>query len=104
MKLLEELRQGTLFAKTTITITATSFLFITFTLGLLAYFIIMPTAERSAKALTTNLFMAADMWYQSADEDRHVVLQFLKSRYQIGISQNKQNLVNTADSTPFFYL
>lgn len=102
MKLLEELRQGTLFAKTTITITVTSFLFITFTLGLLAYFIIMPTAERSAKSLTTNLFMAADMWYQSADEDRHVVLQFLKSRYQIGIAQNKQQLANPADNTPFF--
>ncbi|MCW8888269.1 MAG: ATP-binding protein [Gammaproteobacteria bacterium] len=104
MKLLDEFRQGTLFAKTTITITVTSFLFIAFTLSLLAFFIVIPTAERSAKELTTNLFLAADMWHQSADEDRHVVLQFLKNKYEVGISQNKQNLVLPASHSPFFYL
>ncbi|HEA26442.1 MAG TPA: HAMP domain-containing protein, partial [Ectothiorhodospiraceae bacterium] len=104
MKLIADLKRGSLFAKTTLTIAITSLLFIIFTFVLIATFILIPTAERAASELTTSINLAADMWHQSNPEGRTKLIQILDEKYHIGISTQEESLKIATNYAPFFIL
>lgn len=104
MKLIADLKRGSLFAKTAFTIAITSLLFIIFTFVLIATFILIPTAERAASELTTSINLAADMWHQSDPEGRSKLVQILDEKYHIGISTREENLKIATNHAPFFIL
>jgi len=104
VKLIADLKRGSLFAKTTLTIAITSLLFIIFTFVLIATFILIPTAERAASELTTSINLAADMWHQSNPEGRTKLIQILDEKYHIGISTQEESLKIATNYAPFFIL
>jgi len=104
VKLIADLKRGSLFAKTALTIAITSLLFIIFTFVLIATFILIPTAERAASELTTSINLAADMWHQSDPEGRSRLIKILDEKYHIGISTQQENLKIATNHAPFFYV
>jgi two-component system osmolarity sensor histidine kinase EnvZ len=104
VKLLKELKQGSLFARTAFTIAISSILYITFSITLLAILILIPTGERAAHEVATSVRLGADMWHQSSTHQRPALIKMLEEKYHIGISQQRELLILPSNSSPFFYL
>ena len=104
MRIIDEFRHGTLFAKTALTTTLVSSLFLIFTLSLLFIFIIAPTSQRSAASLASLITLSADIWQQLPVEQRPAFKEKINQRYQIEITTLRPDLVSSTRHPPFFAL
>ena len=104
MRIIEEFRRGTLFAKTALTTTLVSSLFLIFTLTLLAIFIIVPTSQRSAASLASLVSLSADVWQNLSVQQRPTFTDQLNQRYQIELTAVRPDLVVRTRHPPFFSL
>ena len=104
MKIINEFRRGTLFAKTALTTTLVSSLFLIFTLSLLAIFIVVPTSQRSAGSLASLVALSADVWQNLSIQQRPAFTNQLNQRYQIEITAARSDLVTRTRHPPFFAL
>ncbi|MDH5389251.1 MAG: ATP-binding protein, partial [Gammaproteobacteria bacterium] len=104
MRIIDEFRRGTLFAKTALTTTLVSSLFLIFTLTLLAIFIIVPTSQRSAASLASLISLSADVWQNLSEQQRSAFTDQLNQRYQIELTTIRPDLVARTRHPPFFAL
>ncbi|MCW8923906.1 MAG: ATP-binding protein [Gammaproteobacteria bacterium] len=104
MKIIEEFRRGTLFAKTALTTTLVSSLFLIFTLALLAIFIIVPTSQRSADNLASLITLSANVWQHLPQQQRPGFTAELNQRYRLDISPMRPDLVSRTRHPPFFIM
>ena len=104
MKIIDEFRRGTLFAKTALTTTLVSSLFLIFTLTLLAIFIVVPTSQRSAASLASLISLSADVWQNLPVQQRSPFSRQLTQNYQIEIIPDRPDLVSRTRHPPFFAL
>ena len=102
MKIIDEFRRGTLFAKTALTTTLVSSLFLVFTLSLLAIFIIVPTSQRSAENLASLITLSADMWLHLPAQQRSGFNAELTQRHQLDVISVRPDLVSRTRHPPFF--
>ena len=104
MRIIDEFRRGTLFAKTALTTTLVSSVFLIFTLSLLAIFIIVPTAQRSADSLASMITLSADIWQQLPEQQRSSFSNELTQRHQLEVTTNRPDLVSRTRHPPFFVM
>ena len=104
MKIIDEFRRGTLFAKTALTTTLVSSLFLIFTLTLLAIFIIVPTSQRSAASLASLISLSADVWQHLPVQQRTPFSEQLNQNYLLEITPVRPDLVTRTRHPPFFAL
>jgi len=104
MRIIDEFRRGTLLARTALTTTLVSSLFLIFTLSLLAIFIIVPTSQRSADSLASLITLSAHVWHQLPAQQRTSLTAQLNQRYQIEITAVRPDLVSRTRHPPFFAL
>jgi len=104
MKIIDEFRRGTLFAKTALTTTLVSSLFLIFTLSLLAIFIIVPTGQRSARNLASLVTLSADTWSRLPVLERQGFTDELTRRYQLEVIAERTDLVSRTRHPPFFVM
>lgn len=79
------LRRGSLFAKTSATIALVSLTFFIFTFALIALFIVLPLAQRSADSLASLMILAADTWERLPTEERGHYLRNLEVEHRLTI-------------------
>jgi two-component system osmolarity sensor histidine kinase EnvZ len=104
MKIIDEFRSGTLFAKTALTTTLVSSLFLIFTLSLLAIFIIVPTGQRAARNLASLVTLSADTWQRLPVLERQSFTAELTRRYQLEVVAERPDLVSRTRHPPFFVM
>jgi len=104
VKIFDEFRRGTLFAKTALTTTLVSSLFLIFTLSLLAIFIIVPTSQRSAGNLASLITLSANVWQHLPAQQRPGFSAELTQRYQLDVAAMRPDLVSRTRHPPFFIM
>jgi len=94
-------RRGSLFQRTAMTIAGVSLLFLAITLAGIAYFILIPTGQRSASELAAMLQLATESWQALPDERLALFRQRLEQDYQIRIHQHPDGIAPLHAPMPF---
>lgn len=104
MKLFDEFRHNTLYARTTLTITLASAIFLLFTLTLLAIFVIIPTAERSAGEMASLVLLSAESLRTGVPERQEGYRKHVFEAYEIDLFPPPDDLYPRRRHAPFFLL
>lgn len=105
LRIIPRLRPGTLFARTGATIAVVSLTFFVFTFVLLAGFIILPLAQRTADNLASLMVLTASSWEGFSPNQRHLYEEMLGGEYGLTINRAPPGgLIPRAHHVPFFLL
>lgn len=104
MSFLDEYRRGTLFSRTTLTITLVTTAFLLFTLTILAIFVIVPTAQRSAHEMASLVLLSAEALHRVEPGKREQFKQHLYNAYELDLSTPPGELSHYQRHAPFFLL
>lgn len=104
MKIIDEFRRGTLCSRTTITITLVSTTFLVFTLSLIAFFVVIPTAQRSASELASLVLLSTEALQTVEKENRSAFKQHLFEQFELDLSTPPDDLYPRQRHAPFFLI
>lgn len=102
--LIEEFRRNTLCARTTLTITLVSSIFLLFTLTILGIFVIVPIAERSAHEMSSLILLSAEKLETLAPEQQEDYKRHIFQAYELDLFLPPDDLYPRRRHTPFFLL
>lgn len=104
MKIIDEFRRGTLCSRTTLTITLVSTTFLIFTLSLIAFFVVIPTAQRSASELASLVLLSTEALQTVEKENREAFKQHLFDQFELDLSAPPDDLYPRQRHAPFFLI
>jgi two-component system osmolarity sensor histidine kinase EnvZ len=104
LRIIDEFRRGTLCSRTTLTITLVSSTFLLFTLTVLAIFVVVPTAQRSAQELASLVQLSAEALHTVSPTQRQRFTQHLYEAYEIDLAPPPRDLYPRRRHPPFFLL
>lgn len=96
------LRRGSLFQRTATTVAGVSLLFLVITIGAIAYFILIPTGQRSADDLAALIELAANSWHKLPEERQAQYAARLEENYHLRISTPAMGMRPIDSPMPYF--